>query len=162
MESSLSADGKVLLVTLKTPGNLFYQGKIDEKDVYVSLQNKGGSWSDFINLGPNVNSAGDETSPFLSPDGRTLYFSTTGRPGFGGSDIFMSKRLGDDWITWSEPVNLGPSINTSEFDAYYTVPASGDYAYMVSRRNSIGETDIVRLKLPQAIKPDPVILISGD
>ncbi|HLZ16253.1 MAG TPA: OmpA family protein, partial [Cyclobacteriaceae bacterium] len=161
MESSLSADGKVLLVTLKTPGNLFYQGKIDEKDVYVSLQNKGGSWSDFINLGPNVNSAGDETSPFLSPDGRTLYFSTTGRPGFGGSDIFMSKRLGDDWITWSEPVNLGPSINTSEFDAYYTVPASGDYAYMVSRRNSIGETDIVRLKLPQAIKPDPVILISG-
>jgi outer membrane protein OmpA-like peptidoglycan-associated protein len=161
LETQLSSDGKVFLATLKTPQNLYYQSKIDEKDIYVSLQDRNGTWSDFINLGPDINTLGDETSPFLSPDGRTLYFSTDGRPGYGNSDTFISKRIGDGWTRWSTPLNLGSDINTSEFDAYYTVPASGDYAYMVSRKNSIGKTDIVRLKLPEALKPNPVILVLG-
>lgn len=161
METQLSSDGKVFLATLKTPQNLYYNEKVDEKDIYVSLQDKDGNWSNFINLGPDINTLGDETSPFLSPDGRTLYFSSDGRPGYGNSDTFISKRIGDGWSRWTTPRNLGPDINTSEFDAYYTVPASGDYAYMVSRKNSIGKADIVRLKLPDVLKPNPVILVFG-
>ena len=86
IESSLSANGKVMLVSIKTPRNLFYNAAIDERDIYISHRNKNGKWGPFVNLGPNVNSAGSEDSPFLSPDGRTLYFTTTGRPGFGNRD----------------------------------------------------------------------------
>lgn len=161
MESQLSADGKVLLATLQTPSNVSYQKDVDEKDLYVSVQDKDGSWSSFTNLGLTINTLGDETSPFLSPDGRTLYFATTGRPGYGGHDIYLSKRIGNGWTNWSEPLNLGPDINTPQFDAYYTVPASGDHAYMVSDKNSMGETDIVRMTLPQSVKPNPVVLIIG-
>src|SRR5690606_12539108 len=62
---------------------------------------------------------------------------------------------------WSEPQNLGPEINTPDFDAYFTLSAAGDYAYMVSYHNSIGLADIVRIKLPQSARPDPVVLVKG-
>ncbi|HCW09146.1 MAG TPA: OmpA family protein [Cytophagales bacterium] len=160
-EAQLSADGKVMIFAVKTPNNIFYRTDIDEKDIYVSLQDKNGNWSAPINLGPTLNTAGNEMSPFLSADGRTLYFGSEGRPGYGDADIFMSKRIGDGWTKWSEPLNLGPDINTSGFDAYYTVPASGAYAYVVSERNSYGKADIFRIKLPQVVKPEAVVLLSG-
>ena len=73
----------------------------------------------------------------------------------------MTKRIGDGWTKWSEPVNLGPEINSSSFDAYYVLPASGDYAYMVSSLDGYGSTDIVRIKLAKELKPDPVVLVHG-
>jgi len=57
--------------------------------------------------------------------------------------------------------NLGPSINTKDFDAYFTIPASGEFAYLVSGQNSVGQADIWKLKLPEALKPSPVVLIFG-
>jgi outer membrane protein OmpA-like peptidoglycan-associated protein len=160
-ESQLASDGKAMLFTVMNSKNVYYNSSVDEKDIYVSVQDKNGKWSDPINLGPTINTMGDETSPFLASDGRTLYFSSNAHPGYGGSDIFISKRLGDGWDKWTEPKNLGPEINTKGFDAYYVVPASGEYAFLVSDINSIGKTDIFRIKLPQAVKPDPVILLSG-
>ena len=160
-ESQLATDGKALLTTIKNKANISYNEKIDEKDIYVSLQDKKGNWEEAINLGPSINTAGNDISPFLSADGRTLYFATNGRPGFGGQDIFMAKRQGDGWTKWTEPVNLGPQINSSGFDAYYTIPASGDFAYIVSGENSLGKADIFRIKLPSQAKPDPVILLLG-
>lgn len=163
MEGNLSPDGKAILFTSKLKSNLYYTASADskEKDIYVTIQDDKGNWSEAVNLGPQINSAGDEISPFLAADGRTLYFATNGRPGYGSYDIFMSKRTGISWTQWSEPVNLGPEINTTGFDAYYTISAAADYAYMVSDRNSIGASDLVRIKLPQAIKPDPVVLLKG-
>lgn len=163
MEANLSPDGKALLFTAKLTQNLFYNESSEskEKDIYVTTQNENGEWSSPINLGSKINSRGDEISPFLAADGRTLYFATDGRPGYGNYDIFMSKRTGTSWTQWSEPVNLGPEINTTGFDAYYTISAAADYAYMVSDRNSMGASDLVRIKLPQAIKPDPVVLLKG-
>lgn len=73
----------------------------------------------------------------------------------------MTKRLDDTWTNWSEPKNLGPQLNTANWDAYYTITASGDYAYFVSSANSNGGTDIFRVALPQEVKPDPVVLVSG-
>ena len=161
-ESQLASDGKAMLFTIKNSKNVYYQSTIDEKDVYVSIQNKNGSWSEPINLGPTINTMGDETSPFLASDGRTLYFSSNAHPGYGGSDIFISKRVGDGWDKWTEPRNLGPEINSKGFDAYYVLPASGEYAYLVNDLNSLGKSDIFRIKLPQAVKPEPVVLLSGN
>lgn len=163
MEANLSSDGKAIVFTSKLTQNLFYNPADDmlEKDIYVTLQDENGNWGAPINLGKQINTAGDELSPFLAADGRTLYFATNGRPGYGNYDIFMSKRTGSSWTEWTEPVNLGPEINTSSFDAYYTLSAAADYAIMVSDRNSIGASDLVRIKLPEAIKPDPVVLLMG-
>jgi outer membrane protein OmpA-like peptidoglycan-associated protein len=160
-ESQLASDGKAMLFTVKNSKNIYFNADIDEKDIYVSTQDKSGRWSDPINLGSTINTMGDETSPFLASDGRTLYFSSNAHPGYGGSDIFMSKRVGDGWDKWTEPKNLGPEINSKGFDAYYVLPASGEYAYLVNDLNSIGKTDIFRIKLPKEVKPDAVVLLSG-
>jgi outer membrane protein OmpA-like peptidoglycan-associated protein len=159
VESCLSAGGNIILFTAKTKSNVAYQPAIDERDIYMCMRVKNKEWSKPVNLGRHVNSPGDEFSPFLAADERTLYFGTNGRPGYGRVDIFMTKRLDDSWKKWSTPVNLGPSINSPLFDAYYTIPASGDYAYMVSFQEGSGDTDLVRVKLPRELKPDPVQLL---
>ena len=84
-----------------------------DQDLYVSFRKVDGSWSRPKNLGSTINTIKAENSPFLASDGVTLYFSTNGRPGYGKNDIFMSRRLDDSWVNWSEPENLGPSINTN-------------------------------------------------
>jgi outer membrane protein OmpA-like peptidoglycan-associated protein len=161
-EACQSADGKAILFVAENEKNIYYKKWGTEKDLYVVLKDHDGKWGAPINLGPKINSNGDEATPFLAADGRTLYFATDGRPGYGYQDIFMSKRIGNGWTNWTEPVNLGPEINTYAFEAYYTVPASGDYAYMVSSSpGGYGEADLIRIKLPKEIKPDPVVLIYG-
>ncbi|MDH5598957.1 MAG: OmpA family protein [Cyclobacteriaceae bacterium] len=161
LEGCLSPDGKAILFTANLEDNISLRDDDQERDIYVCLKKRDGSWSKPFNAGSDLNSFGDEYSPFISADGKTLFFATDGRPGYGGVDIFMSRRLDDTWKSWSEPVNMGPGINTHGFDAYYTIPASGEYGYMTSNVNSIGKTDIVQFKLPQSLKPDPVVLIHG-
>jgi outer membrane protein OmpA-like peptidoglycan-associated protein len=161
LEACLSSDGKAILFAAKLKTNAFYKSDNKERDIYICLKQKDGKWGEPINAGKSLNSSSDELSPFLSADGRTLYFASMGRPGFGDTDIFMSKRLNEDWTQWSEPVNLGPGINTVGFDAYYTIPASGEYGYMVSNIKSIGRADIIRFKIPKNLKPDPVVLVLG-
>lgn len=161
MEGNLSPDGKAILFTAKFKQNLHYKVEGKEKDIFVIVQKKEGVWSDPINLGEHINTGQDEISPFLAADGRTLYFATNGRPGYGSYDMYMSRRLGNDWTNWSEPVNLGPEINSPGFDAYFTMAASADYGYMVSNKNSYGKSDLVRVRLPDAIKPKPVVLFTG-
>lgn len=161
LEGSLSPDGKAILFVAKLKANAFYRPDDNERDIYVCEKKSDGTWSAPIHTGKNLNSPGDEYSPFLSADNKTLYFASNGRPGYGDVDIFMSRRLSDGWNQWSEPVNLGLGINTVGFDAYYTLPASGDFGYMVSNIKSEGLTDIIRFKLPETVKPDPVVLVQG-
>lgn len=153
-EFFLNNDGNVMLLALKrdeTHGN---------KDIYVSFK-QGDLWSEPVNLGAQINTGGREFSPFLASDGKTLYFSSTGHPGYGKNDIFISKRLDDSWQAWSEPQNLGNPINSAGRDAYYSVPAEGDFAYFVSSKDSYGFNDIFRIALPKEAAPEPVILIYG-
>lgn len=161
LEGSLSPDGKALLFVAKLKSNAYYRASEKERDIYVCVKRSDGTWSPPIHTGKVLNSPGDEYSPFLSADNKTLYFASNGRPGYGDVDIFMSRRLSEGWSNWSEPVNLGLGINTVGFDAYYTLPASGDYGYMVSNIKSEGLTDIIRFKLPEIVKPDPVVLVQG-
>lgn len=161
LEGCLSSDGKAILFTAKLKANAFYRPNLPERDIYVCEKLENGKWSNPIHTGKVINSPGEEYSPFLSADGKTLYFASNGRPGYGEVDIFMSKRLTDGWTEWSEPINLGLGINTVGFDAYYTLPASGEYGYMVSNVGTIGLADIIRFKLPESVKPDAVMLIQG-
>jgi len=127
----------------------------------VSFLKDENHWSEPKNLGPVVNTCMNDYSPFLAADGVTLYYSTEGYPGYGKADIFMTKRLDDTWENWTLPQNLGPVLNSEKSDAKYNIPASGKYAYFSSEKNSIGGSDIFRIKLPEKAKPKPVVLISG-
>lgn len=154
-EYFLSNSGLYLVITVER------KDAIGGKDIYVSFKKEDGSFSIPIHTGQVLNTAESEISPFLASDDKTLYFSTKGHSGYGGSDLFMSRRLDDSWIHWSEPVNLGPSINTPEFDAYFSIPASGNYAYFSSYQRSFGSSDLFRQKLPASLKPEAVALVRG-
>lgn len=174
----MSADGKVLLMAFSEKKNS------KEDDLYVIFRQKDGSWTKPMNLGPEVNTKFTETTPFLAPDGATLYFSSDREGSLGSNDIYVCKRVDKTWKHWSKPVNLGPKVNTDGYDAYYTLAASGDYAYLTTFKNTLGKGDIVRVKLSDgsstdqpskvgsgddiagktgadATRPDPVALISG-
>ncbi len=161
LEGCLSSDGKAILFVAKLRANAWYRKSNSERDIYVCVKKADGTWSQPQHTGNVINSTGDEYSPFLSADGKTLYYASKGKPGYGDVDIFMSRRLSDGWQDWANPVNLGLGINTVGFDAYYTLPASGDYGYMVSNINTIGQADIIRFRQPASTKPGPVVLVSG-
>ena len=155
-EFSLSNSGQVIIMSVQR------EESIGGKDLFVTFKQDDGKWSAPESLGPNVNSADDESGPFLASDDRTLYFATSGRPGYGSADMFVTRRIGDSWTEWSEPRNLGPQLNTRGWDNYYTLPASGEYVYFVSnRKDGLGGNDIYRSRLPQALRPTPVVLVRG-
>lgn len=151
----ISVDGKIILLSIQQ------EDCLGLKDLYVSFRKSDGTYSAPKNLGSQLNTAGDEVTPFLAADGKTLYFSTDGRPGYGRNDIFMTKRLDDSWTRWSPPLNLGPSVNTPNWDAYYTLPAKGDYAYFTSYDDSYGSGDIFRIPIPPEQQPEAVVLVRG-
>ena len=151
----LTNDGQFLLMAIEG------KDSYGELDLYVSKRLSDNEWSEPLNLGKQINTIAYDYSPFLAADGVSLYFSSEGHAGYGKADIFVSKRLDDTWQNWSKPQNLGPVINSADMDSKYNIPASGTYAYFSSTHNSIGKNDIFRIKLPQAIKPKPVVLVSG-
>lgn len=130
------------------------------RDLYVSLAKNDSLWAEPLNLGTVVNTSGEETSPFLATDDKTLYFSSNGFSGYGGSDIYMSTRLDDTWTNWSEPQNMGPDINSKLDDLFFNIPASSEFAYY-SRGITEDNTDIFRVKLPVFNSPEPVIVVKG-
>lgn len=152
---TMSNDGKVMVMAINrhdTRGG---------NDLYVSFRLTDTEWTEPQNMGASINTIGQEGTPFIASDGSSLYFSSTGHGGYGGFDVYVSRRLDTTWTSWSEPVNLGPSINTAGADLYYTIPASGDLAYYVSSVNTRGEGDIFRVFLPDSVRPRPVALIYG-
>ncbi len=132
-----------------------------ENDLYLSKQLKNGKWTQPVSLGKVINTPYDESTPFMAADGVTLYFSSNRPGGYGQNDIYLTRRLDDTWLNWSEPINLGPQINSDQWDGYYTIPANGNVAYMVSYKNTIGKADIVEIKPHKEAKPQPVVLLNG-
>ncbi len=130
------------------------------RDLYVSFLLDDGRWSEPLNLGEDINTALEETSPFLAADDKTLYFSSNGYTGYGKHDIFVSRRLDDTWTNWSEPENLGPQINSPEEDAFFNIPPTGEYGYF-SRDFTDNNSDIFRFELPKEHQPDAVVRVRG-
>ncbi|MFT6965510.1 MAG: OOP family OmpA-OmpF porin [Marivirga sp.] len=130
------------------------------RDLYVSFMKRDGAWTAPMNLGANVNSASEETSPFLASDDKTLFFSSAGYIGFGKGDIYMTRRLDDTWQNWSEPLNMGPQVNSEGEDLFFTMPAEGNFAYY-TKEDEVGDMNIFRLEMPLFYEIDPVITITG-
>lgn len=131
-----------------------------DRDMYASFLQQDSTWSEPLNLGDIVNTAGTEQAPFLASDDKTLYFSSDGFSGYGRSDIYVTKRLDDTWTNWSDPENLGPEINSPLEDLFFNIPASSDYAYY-SRGVTENNTDIFRVKMPILRSPEPWVIVRG-
>jgi outer membrane protein OmpA-like peptidoglycan-associated protein len=154
-EYTISPDGRVLVMSVETPASL------GGRDLYVSFLMDDGSWSEPVNMGADINSPNSDITPFIAADGKTIYFSSDRPGGYGKNDVYLSRRLDDTWLHWSMPANLGLPVNSAGWDAYYTVPASGEYAYFVSTADGIGRSDIFRIRLPKELRPEPVVLVKG-
>lgn len=131
-----------------------------DRDLYVSFMQDDSVWTEPLSLGSVLNTAGEESSPFLALDDKTLYFASNGFSGYGGTDIYVSKRLDDTWTNWSEPENLGPDINTPLNEYFFNIPSDSESAYY-SRETSPNNTDIFRIKLPIMRNPDRWATIKG-
>lgn len=128
-------------------------------DIYYSKKTNG-KWGELKNLGPNINTAADEITPYIANDNKTLYFSTDGWPGYGDKDLFVSKY---DEVTnqWSQAKNLGSQINTEGWEAYLTISSSNQQAYFVSTTNSMGAEDIFTIQMPNEANPNNSIIVKG-
>jgi outer membrane protein OmpA-like peptidoglycan-associated protein len=153
----ISNDEKILIFSLCPE----HQGK--DNDLYISFRKEDRNYTKPVRIGGNMNTKGYmEFAPFLASDNKTLYFSSDRPGGLGATDIYMTERLDDTWLKWSDPINLGDKINGPGRDGYYTLDAKGTHAYMVSDKNSLGLADIVMVKLEEHHKPDPVVLVRGN
>lgn len=152
-QPSVSSDGRKLFFSSSRPGGF------GGKDIWFSALNNNNQWSTPKNLGSNINTTGDEMSPFIHFDGKTLYFSSDGRVGIGGFDIYISRMVNDS--TWSEPQNLGFPINTLSDDMGLVIESSGQMAYFSSVRDQKNGKDIYSFNLYESIRPDPVAYLKG-
>ena len=152
-QPSISSDGRTLYFVSNRQGG--YGGY----DIWKSnLTDKG--WGQPENLGPNINTAGNEQSPFIHADDSTLYFCSNGWPGMGGQDLFVSK-LGKDG-KWQKPENLGYPINTNGDESGLTISANGSTAYFSSNNlRGFGGFDIYTFEMPVTLRPRLVTYVKG-
>ena len=129
-------------------------------DIYVSYKNEKGFWEEAINLGPSINTKGDDQTPFIHADNQSLFFSSNGRLGFGGSDIYLARKKIDG--SWTTPVNLGYPINTYDNEGSIAVASNGANAYIASdRADSRGELDIYKITLAENTRAYKTWYIKG-
>lgn len=128
-------------------------------DIYLSSLLPNGDWGVPSNLGPNLNTQGDEEAPFIANDGKTLYFSSTGHPGQGDGDLFVSRF--ENGI-WTKPKNLGFPINSTGKEIGMYVQGNGKTAFFASERmNGTGGLDIYTFELPEELRPIPMVHLEG-
>lgn len=152
-QPSISADGRTLYFVSNRKGG--YGGY----DIWKSILGEKG-WEEPINMGPNINTMYDEQSPFIHPDGVTLYFCSNGWPGMGNKDLFVS-RLSDKG-DWQKPQNLGYPINSNGDENGLTTTADGTYAFFASNNlNGFGGYDIYTFELPESVRPRVVTYVKG-
>jgi len=151
---SIAPDNQALYFCSNRPGG--YGGI----DIYVAYKNEKGYWEEAVNMGPTINTAGDEQAPFIHADNKTLYFSSNGWPGFGGADLFLSRKKIDG--TWSSPINLGYPINSFDNEGSIAVSGGGIEAYIASdRADSRGSLDIYKVILASNTRPNKTYYING-
>jgi len=139
--ASMSSDGKALLLYFSEEKNN------DNNDIYISNKIDDNNWSVPVKITSLSNDDDDEISPFIAADNVTLYFSSNRKGGLGGHDIWMTKRLDNSWLKWSNPKNMGDSVNSEKWEAYFSTDAVGEIGYLSTNKNAIGETDIAKVKL---------------
>jgi outer membrane protein OmpA-like peptidoglycan-associated protein len=152
-QPSISSDGRTLFFSSSRPGG--YGGK----DLWIARMNENNFWSKPLNLGEAINTDGDEMSPFIHFDGKTLYFASDGRVGMGGFDLYRTTLKEDS--TWEEPQNLGYPINTYNDEMGLIISSDGRKAYFSSVRDKQNGKDIFFFDLYESARPTPVSYIKG-
>lgn len=153
-QASISCDGRLLFFASNR------EGGFGGTDIWMSKRATDGSWGMPENLGANVNTAEDEEAPFITNDGKTIYFSSTGHLGMGEQDIFMCHRT--DEGAWSVPFNLGPPVNTSHRELGFFLSADGKIGYFASNRpEGQGGMDIYSFELPEQLYNEPITMVEG-
>ena len=148
-DAMITADGSAILFAAN------YPAEGEEKpslNIFVSVRDKQGRWQAPVSIGPVINTPGMERSPVLYKDMRTLYFSSDREGTLGELDVWVSRRLSDTcWTCWSEPENLGPTINTAGRDCWYKISADGTKAYFARKQGR--QQDIYCVPLPEDKRP---------
>ncbi len=148
-QPTISANGKTIIFSGNRAGG---RGKID---LWQTSRQPNGKWTKPENLGPLLNTGGEDQTPFLHPDGQTLYYTSDSLPGMGGKDIYFSRRQPDG--SWGAPQNLGYPINTKGEDVMLTVSLDGRTAYYATNRpGGQGRLDMYSFELPEYARPRPV------
>ncbi len=172
-DAMITSDGNaIIFASVRDEGyNLFtrqnaslgvYHGAVHhQSDIYVSLKTDKG-WSKPINLGPTINTMYVDRSPYLHHDMKTLYFSSDGHGGLGNLDVFVSTRLADTcWDCWTEPINLGKEINSSEEDWGYRIAPNGKDFYYAACETGTKQNDLYSIKIPERFCPEAVVNVMG-
>ncbi len=150
-QPTLSSDGNTLIFTSTRDygyGN---------EDLYISRRNEFGEWGIPVNMGEKINTPFQDKSPYLAPDGKSLYFASDGHPGFGDFDLFLSVYEDGEWST---PKNLGAPLNSSGEDTYFTISASGEEAFFASTRGK-EDADLYKIEVPEELRPKPSVVVKG-
>ncbi|MFI5218971.1 MAG: OmpA family protein [Bacteroidia bacterium] len=152
-QPSISSDNKTLYFAS------YRDSVYGTSDIFVTKR-KNGKWSDPVKLSSKINTNGNEKSPFIHPDDKTFYFSSDSLPGMGGFDIYMCKR--DSNGNWGTPANLGYPINTEADEVGFFVSTDGKKGYFASNNlNSTGGYDIYSFELPEKVRPEKTLMLSG-
>lgn len=154
-QPAISCDGQQLFFASIRPGG------VGGSDIYRCRKNADGSWSEPRNLGLGVNTPGNEEGPFLSNDGRTLYFSSEGHANLGEQDIFMSF-WDESTQQFTRAMNLGPPVNGPHRELGFHLTADGKTGFVASDRpGGYGGLDIYGFELSDRLSTRPITYVSG-
>lgn len=142
--AAISSSGKTLIFSAQQRSNY---GKLD---LYVSFMNSKGEFIEAINMGSIINSSEEEMAPFLAPDDRTLYFSSSGHS--KDLSIYVTKRIGNSWTNWSAPREISSKLRGVNF---FSIPARSEWAY-VSK-----DGELFMAKIPLDYRPETVTVVQG-
>lgn len=153
-QPAIAPDARSLFFASRRPGGF------GGSDIYVSYRMPDGSWGEPLNMGPEINTVADETSPFIHADNQSLYFASAGLPGYGKLDLFIVRK--DSTGHWGKPENLGYPINTIEDEATLSISSDGTTAYYASNRaDSRGSLDIYTFTLREDVRPIKTLWVKG-
>jgi len=153
---NINSTSNETFATYSLDGNTIYfvsdrKGGVGGKDIYMSEKLSDGLWGEAQNMGEMINSEFNEESPYLSDDGKTLYFSSTGHENMGGYDIFYSKFENNNW---TKPQNIGYPINTTLDDLYFSRDSNNICLYSSGRRDAPGSFYLFMFNYPEALVAD--------
>lgn len=153
-QAAVNCDGTVLYFASNRTGG------IGGTDIWKSEREADGKWSEPMNMGPRINTTADEEAPFITSDGGTLYFSSTGHFGMGEGDLYFSK-LQNNGI-WTKARNLGAPVNSAARELGFFLSSDGKTGYFASdRQGGEGGMDIYEFELPNQLMATPVTYVEG-
>ena len=147
----VNQEGNIAIVSMKT------RKMAGDEDLFVTMKGEDGKWSKLKNLGSKINTPGFEITPFLSKDGKTLYFASNGHKGFGDADIYRVERQDDSWENWSTPENLGRPINSKGFDAAYFEHDNGMVLFNSNRDGYLADIYSSRIRSAQSVEEEELL-----